>query len=259
MDEADVAAEATRAAARILREHARPGTIQHKGPVDLVTEVDLACEAAIREVLARHTPDVPVLGEEGGGAQGAPTRWIVDPLDGTTNFVHGIPHYAVSVALQIDGRLEAGVVHELPRDRILRARAGHGATCGGVRLRVSAVRELGAALCATGFPYDRRTHAHRYAAVVHAALQHTQGLRRMGSAALDLAYVAEGRLDAYAELSLGPWDTAAGILLVEEAGGRVTAAPGPGRDRLSCPVASNGWVHDAWVALFGSAVDAEDG
>ncbi|HHO51373.1 MAG TPA: inositol monophosphatase [Deltaproteobacteria bacterium] len=257
MNERDVAIEAAGAAATILRDHARPNTIHHKGPMDLVTEVDLACEAAIRRVLAQHTPDVPVLGEEGGGAGEALTRWVVDPLDGTTNFVHGIPHYAVSVALQIDGMTEVGVVHELPRDRILVATRGQGASCGGVRLRVSEVRDLSGALCATGFPYDR-SHAGRCAAVVRATLLHARGLRRMGSAALDLAYVAEGRLDAYAELNLAPWDTAAGILLVEEAGGKVTATPGPGRSRSSCPIASNGWVHDVWAALFGSAIDPED-
>lgn len=258
MDEEDVAVEAALAAAAVLRAHARPDTVRHKGAVDLVTEVDLACEAAVREVLGRHTPEIPVLGEEGGGALDAPTRWVVDPLDGTTNFVHGIPHYAVSIALEIDTIPTVGVVHHMPRDRTLRATRGRGATCEGARLSVSGVRDLGEALCATGFPYDRRRDPRRYAAVVAAILSRAQGLRRMGAAALDLAFVAEGRLDAYAELRLGRWDSAAGVVLVEEAGGKVTAAAGSGRDRFSCPVASNGWVHEAWAALFESAIDMED-
>jgi myo-inositol-1(or 4)-monophosphatase len=247
--ELDVAVEAALAAGRILAERAPTG-VRHKGTVDLVTEVDLACERAIREVLAHHTPDIPVLGEEGGGAEAATTRWVVDPLDGTTNFVHGFPYYCVSVALEVDGRGRVGVGHDPVRGRTYRAARGEGAFVDGVPLRVSETATLGEALLATGFPYDRRDRLDVLLAAVRAALSAGQGLRRAGAAALDLAMVSAGCIDGYWELNLGRWDAAAGLVLVEEAGGRVSAVPGHALGDRPCPVATNGRIHDALLELL---------
>lgn len=245
-----MAIEAAQAAAVLQR--ARPTRVDHKGAIDLVTEVDLACERAIRAVLAKHTPDVPVLGEEGGGADGETTRWIVDPLDGTTNFVHGFPFFSVSIALERDGVLDVGVVIDGVRGEVFAAARGKGATLDGQRIAVSSTRELSRALLGTGFPYDSREKAAYYLTFVQRALEQTQGIRRAGSAALDLAMVACGRLDGFWEFRLAPWDVAAGQLLVQEAGGRCTAHDGgplPREDKLH-PLASNGWLHDALRQLL---------
>jgi len=255
VNELDVAIEAAGAAGAILAE--RAGTVFHveqKSTIDLVTEVDRACEDAIRAVLHRHLPDVPVLGEEGGGAEGATTRWVVDPLDGTTNFVHGFPVYAVSVALEVDGRSEVGVVLDPVRRHTFAARRGAGATCDGARLRVSGRTTLGSALVGTGFPYDSQApgRAEHYLRFVAAVLKRTQGIRRAGAASLDLAWVAAGALDAYWEFTLKPWDVAAGRLLVEEAGGRYTGHDGgPDHLTLPSPLATNGALHDAMITLLG--------
>lgn len=253
MNELDVALKAADAAARLLAEaHAHgPRQVDHKGAVDLVTEVDRACEEAVRDVLARHTPDIAVLGEEGGGAWEAATRWIVDPLDGTTNFVHGVPWFCVSIGLEVDGRREVGVIVDPVARRTFAARRGHGSTLDGTRIRVSEQDDLSAALVATGFAYDRREKAPIYLAYVQAMIERAQGIRRFGSAALDLAWVAAGRFDAYWEFNLHPWDVCAGLLLVEEAGGRISALDGgPPAFRRPAPVASNGHVHDAALEVL---------
>lgn len=241
-----VAVEAAMAAAVLQRE--RPVQVRHKGIVDLVTEIDLASEAAIRAVLARHTPDIPVLGEEGGGAEGASTRWVVDPLDGTTNFVHGVPHYGPSIALEVDGRSVVGVVLDATRGQVFRATEGHGAFCDDARIAVSETRDLEQALVATGFGYDRRERAAFYLERVQRVLEGCQGVRRAGAAALDLAYVAAGRFDAYWEFHLARWDVAAGRLLVTEAGGTVEAMPGEALGDRPSPLATNGWLRDAFLA-----------
>jgi len=251
--ELDVALEAARAAARL--QLSRPDQVRHKGAIDLVTEVDLASEHAIREVLARHTPGIEVLGEEGGGAAGCATRWVVDPLDGTTNFVHGLPHFGPSVALQIDGVVQVGVVIDVSRGEEFSAARGGGARCNGRPLQVSTVARLHEALVATGFAYDRRERAGFYLARVERVLEACQGVRRAGAAALDLAWVAAGRLDAYWEYQLGPWDVAAGALLVEEAGGGVAwmdAAGGLAAEAgdRPCPLVSNGALHASFVDLI---------
>lgn len=249
MTELDIALEAARAAARLLDD--RPLRVTHKGAVDLVTEVDRACEQAIRDVLHQRMPDVPVHGEEGGGAEDARTRWVVDPIDGTTNFVHGFPAYAVSVALEVDGELVAGVVLDAARNVEYAAARGAGTTANGSRIRVSDCRNLDLALVATGFAYDRRERADAYLRYVKRALETTQGVRRAGSAALDLAVVAQGGLDAYWEFNLAPWDVAAGVLLVREAGGVVTSVDGGALDRRKpCPLAANGWMHEAMMKLL---------
>lgn len=243
-----LAVRAARAGGAVLAD--RPTDVIHKGAIDLVTDIDRRAEEAVRAVLAAGTPDIPVLGEEGGGGP-ASVRWVVDPLDGTTNFVHGFPWYACSVALEVDGRSVVGVVFEAVRGRAFTARRGGGAFVDGVRLAVSRTEALQHALIGTGFPYDRATRAAALLAPVQRVLEQTRGIRRTGAASLDLAYVAAGALDAFFEHDLAPWDVAAGALLVEEAGGRVTRHDGsapPGQP--TSPLASNGRVHDAMVALL---------
>jgi myo-inositol-1(or 4)-monophosphatase len=256
MTEEDVAIEAARAAARLLRD--RPSAVRHKGPADLVTELDLACEVAIREVLALHLPDIPVMGEEQGGTT-APTRWVVDPLDGTTNFVHDFPFYAVSIGLEVDGEPEVGVVLDAVRGTVYRATRGRGAFADDVPLRVSDVHTLDLALCGTGFAYDRRTRASFYLRFVEVFLERTQGIRRAGAASLDLAMVASGRLDLFWEFGLRPWDVAAGTVLVREAGGRICPIPGYETRDPSCPIATNPWLHDEVVALIAQTLNEESG
>lgn len=240
-----LAERAARAAGRIIRDARGAREVRHKGPIDLVTEVDLAAEAAIREVLEAATPGVPILAEEGGGAREASTRWIVDPLDGTTNFVHGFPSYAVSVALEVDGEIRAGCIYDPIADAAYTAARGEGATCDGRPLKVSETSALDRALLLTGFAYDRRERADFYLAFVRAFLQRSQGIRRAGAAAMDLCHIAAGRADGYWEFGLNAWDVAAGALLVEEAGGRVTdmllGTLDLGRPRL---LATNGHIHE---------------
>lgn len=254
--ELGVAVRAAKAAGVLLTEAYRQGPqrVVHKGStrLDMVTEVDQACERAIRDVLQQALPDIDVLGEEEGGAWTQSTRWVVDPIDGTTNFVHGFPWFAVSIGLEVDGERAVGVILEPVRQRLYTATRGGGAFANGERLSVSRVDHLGEALLATGFPYDRRDRVEALLALVRAALMSGQGLRRAGAACLDLAMVAEGRLDAYFELSLRPWDLAAGALLVEEAGGRVTALDGrsPLHERWPAPLATNGRLHDQLAELL---------
>lgn len=250
-----VAVEAAESAARLLAEaHGRgPRRIDRKdGQIDLVTEVDRACEDAIRQVLAARTPDVPILGEEEGGAWEAATRWVIDPLDGTVNFVHGFPWFAVSIGLEVDGVPVVGVVLDPVRQRRHEATRGGGARVDGAPIRVSDTRVLNDALVATGFPYDRRSRLDALLTKVRVTLQVCRGLRRAGAASLDLALVAEGRLDVYFEASLRPWDLCAGHVLVEEAGGRISNHDGslPLDPRWPAPLVSNGPLHEAMVQVL---------
>jgi len=242
----EIAVEAARAAGVIQRDRYRSGFgVRNKGAVDLVTEVDLACEEAIRAVLSRRAPGTAILGEEGGLSGHGDDRWIVDPLDGTTNYAHGYPVFCVSVAWEEGGTTRCGVVYDPLRDEIFTAERGRGAACDGASMRVSTVARLDRSVLATGFPYDRLTHPRNYAEF-QALTQATQGVRRSGSAALDLAYVACGRLDGFWEPGLQPWDLAAGCLLVAEAGGRVTGYGGdPFHLSDADVVASNGALHRA--------------
>lgn len=254
------AVAAGRAGADVVqRALAGPRRIHRKGAVDLVTEVDLAAEEAIRTVLRSQTPGIPILAEEGGGAAVASTRWIVDPLDGTTNFVHGFPSYAVSVGLQVDGRLTAACIVDPLRDQTYSAALGHGATLDGERLRVSSVSRLGNALLLTGFAYDRQTRADFYLRFVKAFMEQSQGLRRAGAAALDLCHIAAGRADGFWEFNLSAWDVAAGVLIVEEAGGRVSDMSGAPLD-LDRPrlLATNGRVHEAMMDVLGPLLTRTD-
>lgn len=249
-----VAVDAARAAGQLLRE-ARGGTrrIAYKGaPTNLVTEMDARAEALVLERLAETFPHDAVLAEEGGARAGTSgRRWIVDPLDGTTNYAHGLPLYAVSIALETDGRVVLGVVYDPSHDELYVGERGGGASLNGLPLAVSPARHLDESLLATGFPYNIRetgdTNLREYGAFSLRA----RGVRRMGSAVLYLAWVAAGRLDGYWELRLGAWDAAAGALLVEEAGGRVTDLGG-GRLDLEAPaiVASNGRIHAAMLSVL---------
>ncbi len=243
----DVASEAALEAAALLRSYwGESLTIEEKRPGDLVTAADRASEELILKILKRHFPEDAILTEESGpqGAAESPYAWMVDPLDGTTNFAHGYPFVAVSIGL-VQGREPVlGVICDVFRGDLFRAGQGMGATRNHKPIRVSTTSDLSRSLLVTGFAYDRReTPDNNYAEFCH--FTHlTQGVRRGGSAALDLAYVATGQLDGYWERGLSPWDIAAGIVLVQEAGGKVTAYDGSPVDVYSGKLlASNGWLH----------------
>lgn len=216
--------------------------------IDLVTEVDLACEKALVAAIERERPGDGILAEEGHGSEieGCEWRWVIDPLDGTTNFAHGYPRFCVSIGVERSGRREVGVVYDPLLDELYHATRGGGAFLGDRRLAVSRQQELGLALVATGFAYDVHRSSADNAACFARMLKAARGIRRDGSAALDLCYVAAGRFDAYWEFKLHAWDVAAGIVIVEEAGGRVSAADGAEvpTDGSSL-VATNGLLHDA--------------
>ena len=253
-----VAQDAARQAGLLIRARwDTPLDVTHKGEVDLVTEVDLAAEAIIVQIVRAAFPGDRIVAEEGGGqtvgapvAPDAPARtWFIDPLDGTTNFSHGLPHFCVSIALCLDGVPAVGVVYEPIRDWMFHAIRGAGAWRDAARLRVSDCPALDAALLATGFPYDRRTNPQNNTAEFKRLLTASQGMRRAGSAALDLAYVAAGWLDGYWEDRLKAWDIAAGTLLVREAGGCVTGMLGAPLDlRAGHIAAATPLIHPALVA-----------
>ncbi len=222
-------------------------------PNDLVTEVDRACEALIVERLNAERPGDSVVAEEGGGRErdGSEWCWIIDPLDGTTNFTHGYPRFCVSIGVERRGERRVAAVYDPLLDELYHAVRGGGAYCNGTRLRVSRRGQLGEALVATGFAYDRRGRQDNLAHM-GSFLKACRALRRDGSAALDLCYVAAGRVDGYWELHLHPWDVTAGLLLVEEAGGRCSdLAGGPAPRSGAEVVASNGRIHEAMLALLG--------
>ena len=210
-----------------------------------MTEVDRGAESLIREVLQRGAPGSTVVGEElNPAAIGSGLVWIVDPLDGTTNFLHGYPQYSVSIAAALDGVLEAAVILDVPRECVYGALRGRGAWLGDTRLRVSGITDPAHALLGTGYPFKQLGELDRYLEQFRRILPMTSGVRRAGSAALDLADVAAGRLDGFWELVLAPWDVAAGILLVREAGGVVTDLSGREAGLLHGPiVAGNPAIH----------------
>jgi myo-inositol-1(or 4)-monophosphatase len=228
--------------------------IESKGRNDFVTEVDRAAEreiiAHIRKLYPRHS----FLGEESGhtdGGDGGETTWIIDPLDGTTNFLHGFPQFSVSIACQIRGKLEHAVVYDPLRQEIFTASRGGGAQLDNHRIRVSKQRGLDGALVATGFPYRSNVqHMDAYIGMMRAVMENTAGIRRPGSAALDLAYVAAGRVDAFWEIGLKPWDTAAGMLLIQEAGGRVGTLTGEAYANNGNIIAGSPKAYDALVELL---------
>jgi myo-inositol-1(or 4)-monophosphatase len=243
------AIEAALAAGRIQRAHFRSQlTIEKKGPIDLVTAADLEVEREFRALIARRFPSHVVLGEEGADRPAAPAsgyRWIIDPVDGTTNFAHGLALFCVSIALEVDGQLEVGVVFDPMAGELFTAERGQGAWLNGRRLTVSRTATLIDALLCTGFPYSRRDGHGEQVEIFAAFLERAQAVRRLGSAALDLAYVAAGRFDAFWEQGLHAWDIAAGLLLVREAGGLVTDYAGaPVELARGQIVASNAAIHE---------------
>jgi myo-inositol-1(or 4)-monophosphatase len=249
-----VAIDAARVAGLLLRDALDdPRQVEFKGtPTNLVTEMDARVERLVCERLHEAFPDDAILGEESGARPGTSgRRWIVDPLDGTTNYAHGLPIFAVSIGLEAGGHVVLGVVYDPNRDELFAAERGQGAWLGDRPLRVSPTATLNASLIATGFPYDVRETADNNAREFAAFTLRAQGVRRMGSAVVYLSYLAAGRIDGYWELRLGAWDVAAGALLVEEAGGRVTALDGGPLD-LDAPaiVASNGRIHDEMLGVL---------
>lgn len=250
-----IAVEAARSAGQILRQrYGKPLAIGKKGTVNLVTEADLAAEEAILSLLHRKTPEIAVMAEESKGSHTLDhdaTLWVVDPLDGTTNFAHGFPFFSVSIALLQEARALLGVVYAPMLEELFTARLAQGATLNGRPIHTSATAGIEEALVATGFPYERSAHLPQIMRRLQGVLERVQDVRRAGSAAIDLAYVACGRLDAYYEQQLNPWDTAAGWLLVQEAGGRVSTMDGrPYSPFIPQILASNGHLHEALQPLM---------
>ncbi len=245
----NIAIKAARAAGRVIVRHLdQLGQINvsSKGRNDFVSEVDHLAEAEIIRVIRKAHPEHGILAEEGGHRRGDEFLWIIDPLDGTTNFLHGFPQFAVSITLLHRGRLEQAVVYDPLRNEIFSATRGSGAFLNDRRLRVSKARTLEGTLLGTGFPFKQQEHLDAYLAMFRSLLLQTAGIRRAGSAALDLAYVAAGRLDGFWELGLSCWDMAAGALLVTEAGGLVSDFAG-GERHLDTGniVAGNPRIHQA--------------
>jgi myo-inositol-1(or 4)-monophosphatase len=253
-------AEIAREAGALLMEYFRqPVKIEYKGDADLVTQADRKTEALIRERIKGKWPSHDILGEEGGLRDtGSQFRWYVDPLDGTTNFAHSYPVFCVSMGLEHQGKRIAGVIFDPTRNELFAAEQGSGAFLNGERIRVSATAKLGESLVATGFPSHKR-HQNPNIFFYHQITLRTHGVRRAGSAALDLCNVACGRFDAFWEFKLNPWDTAAGVLIVEEAGGKVTMFDGsPFQIDSRQTVASNGLVHEALLLEFAQIFAGRD-
>ncbi len=255
-----VAAEAAVRAGAIQRERYGEGVkVDYKGEIDLVTEVDHACEAAILEVVRSRCPDHDIVTEETDLAlKGSRFVWLIDPLDGTTNFAHSYPMFCASVALARDGEVVAGAVFDALRDELYTSERGGGAHLNGRRLSVTTADALIQSLLITGFPYDLHEKlAERLRPFIRVAGR-ARAVRRGGSAALDLSYVAAGRADGFWEAILKPWDMGAGRLMIEEAGGRVTRFDGTplglGPDEI---IATNGGIHDELMAVLAESSEAE--
>jgi myo-inositol-1(or 4)-monophosphatase len=254
------AIQTARDAGRILADRmGRALQVSNKGDIDLVTEADLASEKLIIERIKSHYPRHAILAEESGTTEGitfvsgqTEWRWIIDPLDGTTNYAHGYPCFCVSIALERAGSIEIGVIYDPTRDELFAAERGQGATLNDRTIRVSEVEDLNAAMLCTGFPYnvrERPNFARDFAKFTMAA----QAVRRDGSAAIDLAYLACGRFDGFWEDGLNAWDIAAGLLLIEEAGGRVSDFNGAPLNIFTPKVlASNGLIHDKMMQVLGT-------
>ena len=252
------AIQTARDAGRLLAERFGRSTLQitNKSELDLVTESDLASERLIIDRIRTYHPRHAILAEE-SGASGpgdqepkSEWRWIIDPLDGTTNYAHGYPCFCVSMGLEHNGKMEVGVVYDPMRDEMFSAERGQGASLNGRRMEVSATPNLGSALLCTGFPYDVRERS-EFARHFANFIMNAQAVRRDGAAALDLAYVACGRFDGFWEEGLKPWDVAAGALMVEEAGGRVSNYAGEPFNTFTPPImASNGLVHEQMMQVL---------
>lgn len=234
--------------------------VEMKGDKDLVTEVDKESERLIVAHLLSRFPGHDIVAEEGVYPQsGSPCRWIIDPVDGTTNYAHGFPWFCASIGLELEGELVAGVIYNPVYDELFTATKGGGAFLNGVRLSASVRAPLKNTLLGTGFPYDCATDPANNFANFIAFQKGARGIRRAGAAALDLAYVAAGRLDGFWELKLKPWDVAAGVLLVREAGGVVTTFDGSPYDIFTDRiVASNGLIHDEMVAMLAAVASGTE-
>jgi myo-inositol-1(or 4)-monophosphatase len=247
------ALEAAQTAGGLLREnYGREHHIHFKGPADMVTETDRQSEELIARILRDAFPDYGFWGEE-RGQQGSSNEavWVVDPLDGTTNFAHRYPFFAVSIGLVVDGEVQVGVVYNPMHDEMFAAQRGGGATCNGRPIQVSTTAQVQQSLIASGYPYDVWSSDYDNSQEWHSFLKRAQSLRCDGAAALDLCYVADGRLDGYWELTLKPWDIAAGAVIVEEAGGRLSQANGePAGLQHPSLVASNGHIHPEMLRIL---------
>lgn len=249
-----VAIEAAKEAGRFLKfsiGKVRNIEVKHGEERNLVSEIDKASEKKIIDIIKRHFPTHGILAEESGASGASDYKWIIDPLDGTTNFLHGLPLYCVTIGLEYKGEIVAGVVYDPNLDELFTAERGSGAYLNGKRMQVSKSRELIQSLLVTGFPYDIANNPDN--AIEHFVnfLVKGQGIRRLGSAAMDLSYVAAGRLDGFWEVNLNPWDMAAGLLFVQEAGGKVTDFSGtPSTVYTKQILASNGHIHNAMLAIL---------
>jgi myo-inositol-1(or 4)-monophosphatase len=252
---------ARKAAPRLRRDFNEVDALQvsRKGPADFVSMADKRCEQVLREELGHARPDWAMLLEEGGEVAGDPDkpRWVVDPLDGTTNFLHGIPHFAISMAVEDKGEIIAGLIYQPLTDESFWAEKGKGAWLQNKRLRVSARRDLADALVATGMPFKGHGNLAEWDSIARAVAPEVAGVRRFGSATLDLAWVAAGRFDGFWEADLKRWDVAAGIILVREAGGYVTDFRGRGSVENGKQIlAANDQIHSKLHKLVASALRA---
>ena len=253
-----IAIQAAQRGGSVLTDYAQKGFEIHKKdhPINLVTEADLHAEKVVIQSITQAYPDHQILSEEEGlqALQNSPFKWIIDPLDGTTNFAHGFPMYNVSIGLEYEGEVLIGVVYDPTRQELFLGQKGKGATLNNTPIHVSTTPKLGEALLVTGFAYDVHTVADNNLKEFCQFTLKARGIRRTGTAAIDLCYIACGRLDGFWELKLNPWDTAAGKLMVEEAGGKVTNYHGQpfsiyGKDLI----ASNGLIQDEMVAVLKEA------
>jgi myo-inositol-1(or 4)-monophosphatase len=231
--------------------HKRIG-IHHKGEIDIVTDVDIACQKKIIDLIEKHYPDDYIIAEEKSNVfEQKRNKWIVDPLDGTTNYAHGYPFFCTSIAYEVGGEVVVGVVYNPIFNELFSAQKGEGAYLNGEKIQVSTINDMKQALLSTGFPYDLPTSPKNNINHFIHFLYHAQAVRRDGSAALNLSYVACGRFDGHWEMKLNPWDMAAGILIVKEAGGSITDFHGEDIDIYGDElVASNGYLHDRLVDIL---------
>jgi myo-inositol-1(or 4)-monophosphatase len=245
---------------KIQKEHFQQAhTIRHKGEIDIVTEVDVKCQERIIELISARYPDDLIIAEEKENIlHGDGNRWIVDPIDGTTNYAHGYPFFCTSIAYEVQGSVMCGVVYNPIHDELFFARTGEGAFLNGRQVQVSEVDRLKQSLLVTGFPYDINSNSENNVDHFVAFLHRAQAIRRDGSAALNLCYVAAGRFDGFWELKLNPWDTAAGVLIAKEAGGVVTSFDGAPFDIYKGRiVASNGCIHDDILRVLAGHDDTD--